>query len=291
MQLRRLRGDRHAAIALLRRAVELGVNHVDTAQFYGDGLVNELIGEAIGPDDGVTVVSKVGADPDLGGPYPIRMADGWALVERLLNDLAPLKEQLWLVIDDVHELDADQALRQLELLLLRAPPELRFVLATRHDVRLGLHRLRLEGELAEIRAGDLRFSLAEAGELFAAAGVELPGPTVALLHERTEGWAAGLRLAALAAAGHPDPDAPRCAGPGRRAAPGRRRVAGRARVPGGGGPARPGSAGLAPGRAAAGRPLAWPFPGRADRRRPRARGRVPGRPDRGRCRARGGGRG
>ena len=101
--------------------------------------------------------------------------DGWALVERLLDDLAPLEERLWLVVDDVHELDADQVLRQLELLLMRAPPALRFVLATRHDVRLGLHRLRLEGELAEIRAGDLRFSLAEAGELFAAAGVELPG--------------------------------------------------------------------------------------------------------------------
>ena len=92
---------------------------------------------------------------------------------------------------------------------MRAPPELRFVLATRHDLRLGLRRLRLEGELAEIRAGDLRFSLAEAEELFAAAGVELPGPAVTVLHERTEGWAAGLRLAALAAAGHPDPAAVR----------------------------------------------------------------------------------
>ena len=108
------------------------------------------------------------------------------------------------MIDDVHEL-GPQALRQLELLLMRTPPGLRFVLASRHDVRLGLHRLRLEGELAEIRADDLRFSLAEAGELFAAAGVELPEPAVAVLHERTEGWAAGLRLAALAAAGHPDP--------------------------------------------------------------------------------------
>jgi len=86
---------------------------------------------------------------------------------------------------------------------MRAPPELRFVLATRHDVRLGLHRLRLEGELAEIREPDLRFTVAEARELFAAAGVDLP--EVALLVERTEGWAAGLRLAALSLAGHPDP--------------------------------------------------------------------------------------
>ena len=76
--------------------------------------------------------------------------DGWAIMERLLADLAPLAESAWLVIDDVHELGPD-AMQQLELLIMRAPDGLRFVLATRHDVRLGLHRLRLEGELAEIR--------------------------------------------------------------------------------------------------------------------------------------------
>src|SRR6516162_3817430 len=128
--------------------------------------------------------------------------DGWVITERLLADLAPLADRLWLVIDDVHEL-GPEALAQLELLIMRAPPELRFVLATRHDVRLGLHRLRLEGELAEIREPELRFTAAEAAELFAAAGVDLPA--VAPLVARTEGWAVGLRLAALAAAGHPDP--------------------------------------------------------------------------------------
>jgi LuxR family maltose regulon positive regulatory protein len=66
--------------------------------------------------------------------------------------------------------------------------------------------LRLEGELTEIRAADLRFSLAEARALFAAAGVELAEPALGMLYERTEGWAAGLRLAALPLAGHPDPD-------------------------------------------------------------------------------------
>ena len=71
---------------------------------------------------------------------------------------------------------------------------------------LGLHRLRLEGELTEIRAADLRFTTAEARELFDAAGVKLPEPAVVMLHERTEGWAAGLRLAALSLAGHPDPE-------------------------------------------------------------------------------------
>ncbi len=148
-------------------------------------------------DPGSALVRELTAAPDL---------DGWAVVERLLKDLAPLADQVWLVIDDVHELGSDQVLRQLELLVMRAPSKLRFVLATRHDVRLGLHRLRLEGELTEIRADDLRFTAAEARALFAAAGVQLSEPAVGMLVERTEGWAAGLRLAALSLAVHPDLD-------------------------------------------------------------------------------------
>ena len=132
--------------------------------------------------------------------------DGWAVTEWLQKDLAALEDRIWLVIDDVHELGSANARRQLELLIMRAPPVLRFVLATRHDLGLGLHRLRLEGELTEIRAADLRFTLEEARALLAAAGVELPGPALAELQERTEGWAAGLRLAALSLAGHPDPE-------------------------------------------------------------------------------------
>ena len=66
------------------------------------------------------------------------------------------------MIDDVHELHSAEALGQLRPLLMRAPPRLRCVLATRHDVRLGLHRLRLEGEVTEIRAANLRFTLDEA---------------------------------------------------------------------------------------------------------------------------------
>ena len=134
--------------------------------------------------------------------------DGWAVVERLMKDLARLEERLWLVIDDAHLLGSGGVLPQLELLVWRAPQELRFVLATRHDLGLGLglHRLRLEGELTEIRAADLRFSLAEARALFGATGVELPEEALGQLHGRTEGWAAGLRLAALSLAGHPDPE-------------------------------------------------------------------------------------
>jgi LuxR family maltose regulon positive regulatory protein len=132
--------------------------------------------------------------------------DGWAIVERLLDDLHPLRDRVWLVIDDLHELRSAPALRQLELLMMRAPAELRFVLASRRDPQLGLHRLRLDGELTEIRAAELRFTLDESRELLDAAGVKLSDEALALLHDRAEGWAAGLRLAALSLAGHPDPE-------------------------------------------------------------------------------------
>jgi LuxR family transcriptional regulator, maltose regulon positive regulatory protein len=146
---------------------------------------------------GAGLVRALTAAPDL---------DGWTVVERLLEDLAAIEERVWLVIDDVHELLSADALRQLELLIMRAPPALRFVLVTRHDLRLGLHRLRVAGELTEIRAADLEFTRPEARALLdAATGAAMPDTAVALLHDRTEGWAAGLRLAALSLAGHPDP--------------------------------------------------------------------------------------
>jgi LuxR family maltose regulon positive regulatory protein len=135
---------------------------------------------------GSALVRALTAAPDL---------DGWAIVERLLTDLALLRDRLWLVIDDVHELGSDQSRRQPELLVLRAPPELRFVLATRQDMRLGLHRLRLEGQLTEIRADDLRFSPAEAQELLAAAGVRLPGPALAPLLEEANAFVVSLDAA------------------------------------------------------------------------------------------------
>jgi pyridoxine 4-dehydrogenase len=74
MQLDRLRADRAAAIALLRRALELGIDHVDTAHFYGNGFVNGLLRDAFRAEDGVVIVSKVGADPNPGGPVPLRPA-------------------------------------------------------------------------------------------------------------------------------------------------------------------------------------------------------------------------
>ena len=74
MQLERLHDRRGEAVALLRRAVELGVEHVDTAEFYGFGFVNGVIREVLRPEDGVLVVTKVGADPNPGGRLPLRPA-------------------------------------------------------------------------------------------------------------------------------------------------------------------------------------------------------------------------
>ena len=156
-----------------------------------------VTGALRGTAAGAALVRGLTAAPDL---------DGWTVVERLLEDLASLEDRVWLVIDDLHELCSAEALRQLELLIMRAPAALRFVLVTRHDLRLGLHRLRLAGELTEIRADDLRFSRAEARALLDAAGVALSDSALDLLYDRTEGWVAGLRLAALSLAGHPDPE-------------------------------------------------------------------------------------
>ena len=128
------------------------------------------------------------------------------MVDRVLSDLASAGGDVTLVIDDVHELNSPEALVQLTRLLTSLPAHVHAILTTRHDVRLRLHQLRLAGELAEIRAADLRFTERETRELLHATGIELPESGAALLHQRTEGWAAGLWLAALSLAGHPDPD-------------------------------------------------------------------------------------
>jgi len=129
-----------------------------------------------------------------------------AMVDRVLSELAGAGGGVTLVIDDLHELHSPEALGQLTRLLTSLPPHVHAVLATRREVRLRLQRLRLAGELAEIRAADLRFSERETRQLLDASGVALSDAGAALLHQRTEGWAAGLRLAALSLAGHPDPE-------------------------------------------------------------------------------------
>ena len=152
------------------------------------------------------LAAAAGAD-GLEPPAPAPVFDGGELVGRLVDRLANVREPIVLVIDDLHELAAHAALAQLETLLDHRPPSLRVVLASRHDPQLGLYRHRLAGRLTEVRAADLRFTIPEARELLRASGVELSEVALGNLVARTEGWVAGLRLAALSLTGHPDPEA------------------------------------------------------------------------------------
>ena len=144
---------------------------------------------------------------DSGAELPAATPDfnASAMVDRVLSELAGADGGVTLVIEDVHELHSAEP-RSAHPLLTNLPPQVHAILTTRHDLRLRLHRLRLAGELAEIRAADLRFSELETRELLEASAIALSDSGAALLHQRTEGWAAGLRLAALSLAGHPDPE-------------------------------------------------------------------------------------
>ena len=146
-----------------------------------------------------------GADPAAASPD----FSGTAAVDRILAELTELTApgaHIVLAIDDVHELTSPNTLADLSRLLIGLPPGAHAVLATRRDVPLRLHQLRLAGELAELRATDLRFTEQEARELLAVSGIALSDAGVSLLYQRTEGWAAGLRLAAISLEGHPAPE-------------------------------------------------------------------------------------
>ena len=130
-----------------------------------------------------------------------RTGDGRvAQIAERLDDRA---EPVVLVLDDFHEIESPIVQRELQTLLDRSP-RLRLVISTRADPRLRLQRLRLTDDLTEIRAADLAFTLEECGEALEPFATELAEGDVETLHDRTEGWAAGIRLAALSLASEPD---------------------------------------------------------------------------------------
>jgi LuxR family transcriptional regulator, maltose regulon positive regulatory protein len=112
---------------------------------------------------------------------------------------------LTLVLDDLHLLTEPGTLKGLDFMLRNAGSGLRVVVTSRMDPLLPLHRYRVAGQLTEIRADDLAFSAAEASLLLAQHGSTLPADSLESLTQRTEGWAAGLRLAAMSLGAHPDP--------------------------------------------------------------------------------------
>jgi len=137
--------------------------------------------------------------PLLGPPAPTSFQ---GLVTALINDLAG--EEALLVLDDYHLIGSPQVHESLAFLVEHRPAGICVVLASRSDPPLPLARLRARGQLAEIRVADLRFTPAEAGELLQHAAAALPDASVAALAARTEGWAAGLQLAALSLRGQDD---------------------------------------------------------------------------------------
>jgi LuxR family maltose regulon positive regulatory protein len=138
----------------------------------------------------------------LRGPEPASLE---AVVTVVINQLAGLPEELTLVLDDYHLVERAPVHHMLGVLPERGPPQLRLVLATRADPPLPLARLRARGQLAELRERDLRFTPQETAALLGEAmGLDLPAASLAALAARTEGWAAGLQLAALSLQGHAD---------------------------------------------------------------------------------------
>ena len=130
----------------------------------------------------------------------------------LLNDLSASDARHTLILDDYHLLTDVRIHEAVEYLLSYLPPSLRLVIAARFDPPLPLARMRARGELTEIRAADLRFRAAEAAGLVAAVSqVDVGSGAVDALVERTEGWAVGLKLAALTIRGSADPAAPAAA--------------------------------------------------------------------------------
>ena len=123
----------------------------------------------------------------------------------LLNEISAIPDPFLLILDDYHMIDAKLVDEALAFLIERLPPQMHLVIATREDPSLPLARLRVRGQLTELRAADLQFTPAEATEfLNRAMGLNLSDGDVAALESRTEGWIAGLQLAALSMQGHQD---------------------------------------------------------------------------------------
>ena len=125
-----------------------------------------------------------------------------AILTTLINDIAALPDRIVLVLDDYHLIETPSIHDALTFLLRRLPPQLHLVIATREDPLLPLARLRARGQMTELRAADLRFTHTEVAEfLNRAMGLDLSSGDIAALGDRTEGWIAGLQLAALALLG------------------------------------------------------------------------------------------
>jgi LuxR family transcriptional regulator, maltose regulon positive regulatory protein len=156
----------------------------------------------------ITALQKIGAKIEDGvlaslqSPQPPPMGP---ILTSLLNELTAIPDNFILVLDDYHVIDSKSVDKVLTFLLEHQPPQMHLVIATREDPPLPLARLRAHGQLTELRAADLRFTLIESAHfLNQVMSLQLSAENVAALETRTEGWIAGLQLAALSMQGQKD---------------------------------------------------------------------------------------
>jgi LuxR family transcriptional regulator, maltose regulon positive regulatory protein len=172
--------------------VRAGPGDQDPPRFWGQVLA-ALRGSGAVPPGGL--LAGLGPQAEIG--------DGF--LRALVGGLQELDRPVVLILDDLQEAAGPAVTSQLRFLLRHAPSQLRLVVASRADPALHLHRLRVAGQLTELREADLAFTLSETATLLTGHGVELSGTELETLWRRTEGWAAGLRLAALSMREHPQP--------------------------------------------------------------------------------------
>jgi len=135
-----------------------------------------------------------------------RTTVGVEFLTDLLEALAAAPTRIRLVLDDAQHLTSTATWQGLRMLLRQRQGAVRLMLASRLDPALPIARMRLEERLCELRTAQLRFSAVETATLADACGLDLGAAAAALLHERTDGWVAGIRLAALPVRGHPEPE-------------------------------------------------------------------------------------
>jgi LuxR family maltose regulon positive regulatory protein len=159
------------------------------------------------------VLTSIGqVEPQVGGGALALVGSGQGSVDAaitlLLNDLAALPHELDLVLDDYHLAESHEVAQSMRSVLDHLPPQVRVLIGTRVDPNLPLAGLRARGELHEVRARDLRFTLEEVTTYLRDTGrLTLAAEDVAVLEQRTEGWIAALQLAALSMEGRDDPGA------------------------------------------------------------------------------------
>ena len=173
----------------------------DPARFLAY-LIAALQTLAVSKGEGLAAKIGVGTLAMLQSPQPPPTE---AMLTALLNEIAAFPDHFLLVLDDYHVIEAQAVDQALTFLVEHLPPSMHLVIATREDPQLPLARLRARGQLTELRAADLRFTPAEAAEfLNQVMGLNLAAADSAALEARTEGWIAGLQMAALSMQGRAD---------------------------------------------------------------------------------------